>query len=51
MRRYRICLRRQLRVLTALVGMLLVFLCLPMEFLLIALGLTLMILGLWMLGD
>ena len=31
--------------------MLLVFLCLPMEFLLIALGLALTITGLWLLGD
>ena len=43
--------KKQLGVLLALVGMLLVFLCLPMEFLLIALGLALTITGLWLLGD
>ena len=45
------CAKKQLGVLLALVGMLLVFLCLPMEFLLITLGLAMTITGLWLLGD
>ena len=51
LRRCRMCVKKQLGVLLALFGMLLVFLCLPMEFLLIALGLALTITGLWLLGD
>ena len=51
LRRCRVWAKKQLGVLMALVGMLLVFLCLPMEFLLIALGLALTITGLWLLGD
>ena len=51
LRRCRVWAKKQLGVLLALVGMLLVFLCLPMEFLLIALGLALTITGLWLLGD
>lgn len=51
LRRCRMCAKKQLGVLLALVGMLLVFLCLPMEFLLIALGLAMTITGLWLLGD
>ena len=51
LRRCRVCFKKQMGVLLALVGMLLVFLCLPMEFLLIALGLALTITGLWLLGD
>ena len=50
-RRCRVCFKKQLGVLLALLGMLLVFLCLPMECLLIALGLALTITGLWLLGD
>ena len=51
LRRCRMYVKKQLGVLLALFGMLLVFLCLPMEFLLIALGLALTITGLWLLGD
>lgn len=51
LRRCRVCFKKQLGVLLALLGMLLVFLCLPMEFLLIALCLTLTVFGLWLLGD
>ena len=51
LRRCRVCFKKQMGVLLALIGMLLVFLCLPMEFLLIALGLALTITGLWLLGD
>ena len=51
LRRCRVCFKKQMGVLLALIGMLLVFLCLPMEFLLIALGLAMTITGLWLLGD
>ena len=51
LRRCRLCVKKQLGVLLELFGMLLVFLCLPMEFLLISLGLALTITGLWLLGD
>lgn len=41
--------KKRLGALLALAGILLVFLCLPMEFLLIALGIAMTIAGLWLL--
>jgi len=46
-----ICGRRGFGVLLSLAGVMIIFLCLPMEFFLLTLGVILTAVGLWLLND